>query len=190
MKLVLSVFFFQLFCVLISSKYLRGISTTSLQLEKTLSKSDDSPDGDDGEEGEYDVLGSDASGDNDASLAEEAGDDIYYQGDPKDEAEDGDEAEDEGDEEIEDEDDGDNDEEEDSLESPEDERRRMQQKFSNFKSYANAAIKPPQYAKKSVRHAISEYITPNQVYMMQMRNSPVDPNHSFGPNWSGFSKSG
>ena len=63
-----------------------------------------------------------------------------------------------------------------------------QQKFNVFKSYANADVKPPQYAKqkKHLRHSINEYLDPIQMKMKQVRESPDRPDAMFHAKWSGF----
>jgi hypothetical protein len=68
-------------------------------------------------------------------------------------------------------------------------KRRLQEKFNVFKSYADSPRKPPQYAKRNVKHGIREYLTPNQQYMMSVRNGPESGPDMFSGDWSGFSKS-
>lgn len=60
------------------------------------------------------------------------------------------------------------------------------QKFNTFKSYAKAKVRPEKYAKRSTRHAISEYLTPIQIKMLNERNSKDTPDVMFDNKWSGF----
>jgi hypothetical protein len=61
-----------------------------------------------------------------------------------------------------------------------------QQKFNVFKSYADSKNKPPQYSKKNLRHSIKEYLDTRQQKMLEIRNSPDQPNMMFDSKWSGF----
>jgi len=97
--------------------------------------------------------------------------------------------EDEGEDFGEDEDDTEGaDEDEDEVEEEEKRRKLQAQKWNVFKSYANSPRKPPQYAKKSVKHDIREYLTQNQLYMLKIRNGPETGPDMFGADWSGFNK--
>jgi hypothetical protein len=58
------------------------------------------------------------------------------------------------------------------------------QEFNEFKSYGNAQVKPKQYARRQVKHDISEYLDERQKKMMVIRNSPDTPNVMFDNNWS------
>lgn len=60
------------------------------------------------------------------------------------------------------------------------------QKFNNFKNYANSKVRPEKYAKRSMRHAISEYLTPLQIKMMNAREGKDTPDVMFDNKWSGF----
>ena len=54
-----------------------------------------------------------------------------------------------------------------------------------FKSFANSPRKPPQYAKHTIKHDIREYLSQNQLYMMNNRNSEKGPD-MFDSTWSGL----
>ena len=59
--------------------------------------------------------------------------------------------------------------------------------FNMFKSYANAAVKPKQYAKKERKEIdLSEYLTKRQRMMLKYRNGKDVPGAMFKENWSGF----
>jgi len=67
--------------------------------------------------------------------------------------------------------------------------RRLQGSFNRFRSYQNERVKPSMYSKKSRHHDVSEYLSPNQKYMVshQKRDSP---DVMFRKGWSGFDKTG
>ena len=173
-----------LICTCISFSYSSNLTEDEItpmkfQLEKTISKATD-------DDGAIDADVEDDDGSDDfQELHEESkkSDDYYYStpkshkngpGNPKSDAED----------------DDDEDEAEHSKDNDYDatRARKLQGQFDAFKSYANARVKPPQYAKKNLRHSTSEYLTQNQMYMMKMRTGPDDPAHSFSASWSGFNK--
>lgn len=62
------------------------------------------------------------------------------------------------------------------------------QQFSPFKSYKDSRVKPRAYARNNVRHAISEYLDPTQIKMLQKRNSLPDPEEVYTDKWTGFNK--
>lgn len=90
----------------------------------------------------------------------------------------------------EDDDDDDDEEEEDEEDEEDISARRLQNKWDVFKSYANSPNKPPQYAKRNVRHAIREYLTSNQLMMAAKRTGPDNSADMFDANWSGLKKTG
>ncbi len=60
--------------------------------------------------------------------------------------------------------------------------------FNVFKSYANEAVKPPQYSAnlKRKRHPINEYLTTRQQTMMTLRKQNAPAGYMFNEKWSGF----
>lgn len=65
--------------------------------------------------------------------------------------------------------------------------RRLQAKFNRFRSYANERNKPPMYSKTSRHHAVSEYLSPTQKYMVSHQRRDT-PDVMFKAGWSGFDK--
>ena len=66
-------------------------------------------------------------------------------------------------------------------------RRRLQTQFNRFRSYQNAKVKPNSYSARSRKHAVSEYLSPVQKYMVANQQRDV-PSNMFNNNWSGFDK--
>lgn len=155
-------------------------SVTSLEsmLEKTLKAATDDAGDSVEDDDKTPVLDDEASAaDGDASGDV---DDYYY--DPKNKLEEGEEAD------VADADDTADDSADDKNDDENTERRKLQNKWATFKSYQNTPKKPWQYASRQTKHTMSEYLSPNQKFMLQERNGPDDPNHSFTDNWSGFDK--
>jgi len=65
--------------------------------------------------------------------------------------------------------------------------RRLQNKFNRFRSYQNERVKPPGYSSSNSRHAVSEYLSPVQKYMVSNQRRDV-PSNMYDSNWSGFNK--
>jgi hypothetical protein len=61
----------------------------------------------------------------------------------------------------------------------------QQGQFNIFKSYANAKVKPIQYAGVSRKHAIGEYLDITQKKMMRYRKGRDAPNLMFNEKWNG-----
>ena len=68
-------------------------------------------------------------------------------------------------------------------------KRRLQTKFNRFRSYENAKVKPKSYSARNNKHAVSEYLSPVQKYMVANQQRDV-PGNMFDNNWSGFNKGG
>lgn len=157
----------------IDASMLSSVTSLESMLEKTLKAATDDAGDSVEDDDKTPVLDDEASAeDGDASGDV---DDYYY--DPKNKVKEGEEA-DIADDATDDSADDKND----------DKRRKLQNKWETFKSYQNSPKKPRQYAPRQTKHIISEYLSPNQKFMMQERNGPDDPNHSFTDNWSGFDK--
>lgn len=61
--------------------------------------------------------------------------------------------------------------------------------FNIFKSYANAKVRPVQYARVNRKHAIGEYLDSTQKKMMKYRNGPDSPNLMWtDKGWNGNKK--
>jgi hypothetical protein len=67
--------------------------------------------------------------------------------------------------------------------------RRLQAKFNRFRSYQNEKVKPSMYSKRSRHHDVSEYLSPNQKYMVSHQKKD-SPDVMFRSGWSGFDKTG
>jgi hypothetical protein len=57
-----------------------------------------------------------------------------------------------------------------------------------FQDYSKSAVKPDRYARVSIRHDVSEYLTKRQKQMMTERNKAVTSANGFSNSWSGFDK--
>lgn len=66
--------------------------------------------------------------------------------------------------------------------------RRLENSFNLFKSYANAKVKPRQYAKKLKYHGVEEYLSPQQKMMYSKRYGKDTTDVMFKDTWSGFDK--
>lgn len=64
---------------------------------------------------------------------------------------------------------------------------RRLQKFNRFRSYQNAAVRPISYSKVSRPHAVSEYLSPTQKYMVANQKRDI-PSNMYDNSWSGFEK--
>jgi hypothetical protein len=62
------------------------------------------------------------------------------------------------------------------------------QEFNMFKNYANEKVKPKSYSKIARRHAMSEYMTKQQLDMAAQRQGKITAQNSFTNKWSGFDK--